>query len=1022
MRITGLFFFLLGALIPLTFGQVRTPFIQQFTIDDGLPTNTINYLMQDSKGYIWAMGDGKAIKFNGKEFEYIYIGSFVDRLWEDTENNLWLGGNSLFTRLNENGLDTGFPHAQTHEMLKKDRTWLHDFEIDGEGNIWFTVNNKNTKTKKGVRADEPYYITAYKISGDSIEEIDLSKDPEAFRVSTNGFVKPLDNGKYLITGRNHKTDTYFENILKKDIPFSDTIFETPLMGLVPLSDGSFLAYSSIEIMHFNRKRIFHYEQSPLSVSITTVFKDSKNKIWIGSSNGMWQIDNEDINTLHKVENLPNHFVTSIMEDHEGQIWYSTYRSGIVKLRGSNLQRLHWPNNEKRNIIYTSTRSKDELWFVSIDGSLHRIDAEEKIFTKELKGANGPYSIMMSGDTLMTGIRQLIYKDKVSQLRSIEGRENYLNEYFRIIYPVGNGKVWTSSRYGVVLLDLQKKKVLKDLKDYGFENVAYGMSTDSKNNLWLSYGPSLYRFESDSLIDVRKEFPVLDSFPELRVIRDVNFGPEDHMFLTHAEGIIVFFKDGFQDLRGRKDLTGSKKFIFNYIKEDSSIWITGFGGIDKFKFNKETAKYERSFSMGKEDGLPIVIDNPIFLFQNKMYLGTNKGIYIIDSFEDNLASLPLIPIHITYFQSKDSVFDLNKDLNLSHKQNNISIGIEGISYQMGEKINYKYRLKGSETEWNSTNSPEIRYSKLKPGSYTFEVYAEREDLELRPEDANIHQLDFKIIPHFTQTWFFIIFMFTICAMLLAYAVYRFLRWKDRIDRRQRIITELKYQALQSQMSPHFIFNSMNSISYLVKNNKSEEADRYLNQFAGLLRGVLENAQFSFVSLMEEMELVQNYLELEQLQFGKQFQYFIDMDPELMAYGLQIPPMLIQPIIENSIRHGISPRGYGNVRVDFKDQQRYLQISIEDDGVGRKFAEEMKKQSLRRSSKTQVGLKNIYERISVLNHLYELDMNMEVIDLEEGDKASGTRVVFRFPKVKHLPKIEKSPFHSYQDLAENQDKED
>ncbi|MEM8892368.1 MAG: histidine kinase [Bacteroidota bacterium] len=249
----------------------------------------------------------------------------------------------------------------------------------------------------------------------------------------------------------------------------------------------------------------------------------------------------------------------------------------------------------------------------------------------------------------------------------------------------------------------------------------------------------------------------------------------------------------------------------------------------------------------------------------------------------------------------------------------------------------------------------------------------------------------------------------------------MRWKDRQDRRQRIITELKYQALQSQMSPHFIFNAMNSISFLVKNKKSKEADKYLNKFAGLLRGVLENAQYSFITLLEEMELVQNYLELEQLQFGDQLKIYIDMDPELMAYDLQVPPMLIQPILENAIRHGISPRGHGNLTVNFKDHGDFLNVVIEDDGVGRKHAEELKKQSITHKSRTQVGIKNIYERISVLNNLYALDMKMEIQDLYEGDKPGGTCVKFSFPKIKYLPELDKSLFRSFQGLA-NTEKEE
>jgi len=115
----------------------------------------------------------------------------------------------------------------------------------------------------------------------------------------------------------------------------------------------------------------------------------------------------------------------------------------------------------------------------------------------------------------------------------------------------------------------------------------------------------------------------------------------------------------------------------------------------------------------------------------------------------------------------------------------------------------------------------------------------------------------------------------------------------------MITELKYQALQAQMNPHFIFNAINSISYLVNNNQSLKADYYLKQFAQLLRGVLEHAPNSYVSLLKEIQLVQNYLEIEQLQFGDQFEFKIDLDESLMLDNYKIPPMLLQPQIDHRL---------------------------------------------------------------------------------------------------------------------------
>ncbi|MEM6807376.1 MAG: histidine kinase, partial [Bacteroidota bacterium] len=187
-------------------------------------------------------------------------------------------------------------------------------------------------------------------------------------------------------------------------------------------------------------------------------------------------------------------------------------------------------------------------------------------------------------------------------------------------------------------------------------------------------------------------------------------------------------------------------------------------------------------------------------------------------------------------------------------------------------------------------------------------------------------------------------------------------------------------------------------YLVNKKQSLKADYYLKQFAQLLRGVLEHAPNSFVSLLKEIQLVQNYLEIEQLQFGDKFEFSIDLDESLMLDGYKIPPMLLQPQIENAIIHGISSRGYGKICLAVKDAGAYIKFSIEDDGIGRDEARKQREKKGSPISKTQVGIKNTQERIAVLNRLHLLDIRMDIEDLFKGEEAKGTRVVFHFLKMK------------------------
>lgn len=225
--------------------------------------------------------------------------------------------------------------------------------------------------------------------------------------------------------------------------------------------------------------------------------------------------------------------------------------------------------------------------------------------------------------------------------------------------------------------------------------------------------------------------------------------------------------------------------------------------------------------------------------------------------------------------------------------------------------------------------------------------------------------------------------------------------------ERRMNTLSYQALQSQMSPHFIFNAMNSILYLINTHQRKEAGRYLTSFARLLRGILDDADEPFLPLIDELERVQQYLELEQLQFGEALTYFIHIDDNLQVHKLLSPQMLLQPFLENAIRHGISPKGEGTISLYVTDQEDHLMICIEDNGVGRIAAKQINRPQLI-EKKGHLGIENTHARIESLNRLFNLKINLQIIDLSDGYQATGTRVEITLPKIFQHP-IHENRYH-------------
>ena len=202
-------------------------------------------------------------------------------------------------------------------------------------------------------------------------------------------------------------------------------------------------------------------------------------------------------------------------------------------------------------------------------------------------------------------------------------------------------------------------------------------------------------------------------------------------------------------------------------------------------------------------------------------------------------------------------------------------------------------------------------------------------------------------------------------------------------------------MRSQMNPHFIFNALNSVNSFIAVNDERSANRYLSEFSTLMRSVLENSDEDFIPLAKEIELLELYVKLEHNRFKDKFDYKIAIDKEIPLELFSIPPMLLQPYIENAIWHGLrykKEKGNLNINMVYIDSES-VEITIEDDGVGRQKSMEMKtKNQLKQKSK---GMSTIKNRIKILNDMYKDKIGVVVEDANPD--GSGTKVIVTLRKI-------------------------
>ena len=246
------------------------------------------------------------------------------------------------------------------------------------------------------------------------------------------------------------------------------------------------------------------------------------------------------------------------------------------------------------------------------------------------------------------------------------------------------------------------------------------------------------------------------------------------------------------------------------------------------------------------------------------------------------------------------------------------------------------------------------------------------------------------------WFFIIVIFIFISII--YAWYKYIvRIRSKKEKINSEINQYRQMALTRQMNPHFIFNSLNSIQHYILQNDIRSSNKFLTKFSKLIRLILENSQSSLICLEKELLALNLYLELEQLRVKEKLQYKVEISQEIDIFKTEIPPLLIQPFVENAIWHGIMNKeeGQGILNIEFVSKGDKIICTIVDNGIGREKANQINQQ--RNSTHKSMGTSITEDRIELLNKIYDKGISVEYKDLKDPqNQAIGTSVTIIFLK--------------------------
>lgn len=926
---------------------------------DGLAGSNVYAVCQDKDGFIWFATENGLSRFDGTNFKNFTVqdglpDNEVLRLFPDSKGRLWIGTfNKDICYYFE-----GKIHNKANDSLVR--------KISLSGSLAAAAEDKNGRII--LNDSKLLAIISEKNSGISISYSAIPGQVLTLR-------KEIFYGRDEIYAVNEKYQFYILDKEKDTFTYKFTLPDKVNSGSKLKWFGSH--YKSNGVVD----KILRYPKGSLDyVSYNGYIK------YVLTTSGALSIDT----TLNKFD---AHFLSGkkvywLIEDIEKNLWFATHGNGAYKLPSREAKTINFSKNDKDkyeevfSIFKQGSTIVAGLGFSRIayinNNKIKNITSFEKQ-TNEKAGNKIATNRLYCTKELSTGIIMLGFDSYLVKVEKNKMIFNYLYP-IKSIDQIDNDNIIVGTSSFAFKIRIRDFEITDTIWRERCTKVFYHNS-----NYYIGTINGLYKVKQD------KTYHYLgDIHPALkRRINDIKAINDSTLWIaTNDEGIVSYRSGKVQGV-----INESKGLSSNICKtlflQDNFLWVGTNKGINKINLaNNNILKFSSS------DGLPSDIINAIYVEDSIVYVGSPAGLTYFN--ENKISKTSICKLKILDVSVSGTRQNINNNYQLSYKNNNIAFEYIGISFKSGGDIVYHYKLDGLDKEWKETRQTNLNYSSLASGDYELQLYAVNK-FGIKSETIKI---SFFISTPFWKTWWFYTIIFITAILITVWLVNRRnkgVRLKlEEKNNFQKQFAVLEQQALQAQMNPHFIFNCLNSIQQYILTNDKEKANQYLTGFATLIRQTLDNSGKKTITVAEEVQYLSHYLEMEEMRFNDNFNYSITVDDDIQADYIEMPAMLLQPYVENSLRHGLryKEEGYGKLDIAFLKSGEILQCIVADNGIGRdKAAYYKSKQHIEYQSK---GMSLTQKRIDLLNQANENKILVEIIDLKnQSGQAIGTKVIINIP---------------------------
>ena len=873
-----------------------------YTTDHGLPHSNVYCMAQDHNGFIWFGTENGLSRFDGTQFKNFseadgLTANEITGMGVTQDSTLWL---AIYDK-DINYLKDGLIGAM--QLQEEQRLFFPDL-IEKE-DVLYSYNRDRL-------------ILVYP----SAKQVLSIEVPDSILLTT---VYADREGKILL-GTTNGLWSFEQQKLTPVYLLGEVVFSITQDSSGELWVGTEGGLFSIDPQGNTVEYSFDI---PKNASISKVLADSKGCLWYwysgveNNENGLFLLEEGRVIPIGERLGIDKTQINFIKEDIQGNIWIGTFGQGVFCL------------HDRHIINYSVKDGLNSNYIFSLG-----VDPAQNILAGSFKGLNviKDYQLSSSTDMHPKVLQRQIPDfngDRIFLTAELDnGQEQRVDENGVTYWYIQSSALlqWSADTIVVggwnsIAWYLISSQGLKLLRAVSLETDKVGyvrvnkLFRDSKGQLWVATNQGLGLWEHGGL-----KFLESHAFFK-RHVYDIKEGPEKALWVTGSQGIAIREKGQWRYLRSIDNLPlySVRSIVFD---DRGHCWIGTMNGL--YNYDGQTVRV-----LTRQTGLLSSSISALYYDSVKqdIWVGSSDGLSCVDleklyAFEEQAPKLI-----ITEVINNKRILENPTNITVSPDDRRLKVHYVALNYSKPRALTYAYRL-GKYHSWTTTTENNLEVASLPFGEH---------QLELRVKEQNGFWsspivLPIKVLtPFWRSNWFYLLLFCTITGATVVIVRIRIkaIRTRERASRTIREkIAELEHKAVAALMNPHFIFNSLNTIQFFLNKNLLERANIYLSSFGQLIRIHLDVVERGIITLNEEINRLTLYLDLEKIRFRDKLDYVIEVDPSLNIYKTTMPNMIIQPFVENAIKHGILPADYlGKIHISFGiEQKQILHISIKDNGIG------------------------------------------------------------------------------------------